>query len=236
MRYLMHVITIVLMSVLLSCATTEIPRKVIFDNYKNKERIVSRTLGVIIDNSNIFITNESSFFDDFGEGNPNEMYTNFLQENFPKAARESATFRVTKVFPLNFEFEGEVRKLQINEGWVMEMKLPRDGSIVKTDSLHQDYMLFVRNFKTGEGSNTTLPLFTIGQTMNVTGYYSYRYLITEFEFALWNNQKGELVTYGVAKGAGVVSFNMNQKTWLNSLIGAMRDVVTKTPFERPIHL
>lgn len=198
---------------------------IVMPEYKKINPINNKTIGIYPEIPNIIIENESSLNDDFGEGDPVKLFYSFLKENLPVELKNNTRFNESMVLDEKHKISLNSKQLNIKKEISLEMMIPEDGYQLHIDSTLVEFILFLQNIKTHEVFITTYNAATNMATSN-------RYLKYEFEYLIWDNTKGKIVSYGKGTSSDTVFMAMNENTWKNALKHMAKLIVKETPFER----
>jgi hypothetical protein len=120
--------------------------------------------------------------DYLGKGAPDSVYTSFFNVKFPEAFRKSNSFNNVYYVDNYSHADLKERILDINDMEKMKILLPKENNTLDIDSAKSDFILFIDKLKIGR--------LNMGPGINMGE------IIHQLNFAIWDNNKGEIVSYG----------------------------------------
>ena len=194
--------------------------------YKSMDLLDSLTIGIYPEIPNITIDNESSLRDDLGEGDPATVFSRLIKETLPAEIEHNTRFNKALFLDEEALVKLEKKQLRISDQNVVHLMLPREGQTVQSDEKMTDFVLFLQNFKTYEEYHSFYNTST--RTTSTS-----RELKCSFEFLIWDNKKGKIVSYGKGVSSDTVNLKMNENTWRKAVAGISWLIADHTPFQRP---
>jgi hypothetical protein len=211
------------------------------------QKLDGKNLGVITLFNKPDIENTSDVTDDLGPGIPGKVYMNFFIQRVKFAVLRYSGFKSVNFMDKKSASSLLERTLVINNNDTLSILLPEDNARIETDSVHPEYILFIKkiiisrsmdfenrlkgNFENGKfengkwvaGNGLSGSMFVPTLTDNI---YHHIY------FAIWDNIKGKLVSYGSVDDKSQLSFwTMTKSKWesITSLI--TRKILESAPFQ-----
>jgi hypothetical protein len=175
---------------------------------------------------NITIDNESSVKDDLGEGDPRMVFSNLIKETLPAEIEHNTRFNKALFLDEQARVKLEKKHLRINDRETVDLMLPPEGQTFQSDATMTDFVLFLQNFKTYEEYHSSYNPST--RTTSTS-----RELKCSFEFLIWDNKIGKVVSYGRGVSSDTVNLKMNENTWRKAVAGISWLIADHTPFQRP---
>jgi hypothetical protein len=118
-------------------------------------------------------------------------------------------------------------KLVLNYHDTMKIFLPQDGSLFSSDSIKSGYVLFIDNLhinKTGGISGAWIG----GNYVGGASPSLYQIL----NFALWDNEKGKVISYGKTDSYSDIYSNVNKKNWASAIKGIVDNILSYSSFQQ----
>jgi hypothetical protein len=180
------------------------------------------------------ILNSDDVVDDLGKGVAQDVFEDFFEKEFIAEMLKRSTFGVVSYLakrPLPDLGEREVDFVKQEK---LRFSLPRQGQLVRCDSLTPDFVLFISQLVIGRGdakSGTYVP-----GAPGSAGYFtggSFGNLNFHATFALWDNLEGRLVTYGrTGSESQIMFFAMTKGNWEGCTHDLAREILKNSPFEK----
>jgi hypothetical protein len=176
------------------------------------------------------ILNKDDVVDDLGAGVADDVFMEYFHGAFPSYIKKHA--RVAAVIFLGDTRDDTLttRELSISDEERIKVRLPPDGSVLGTDSSKPEFVLFFNQYaisRIGATSGTwvygppgTAPTYSGG---------SFGKLHHQAEFALWDNTRGRLVSYGRAEIESSMIFGMAKRNWDGCLNLLAREIMKASP-------
>ena len=196
---------------------------VIDKDYENQE-LENKTISIVrlFDSPNI--SNYDDVTDDLGPGVPEEVYLNFFKERFKATFRNSSFFREISFIDTLPKTKLIEKKLKISNDVQLRVYLPKENS--KFNEINSDFVLFLYNL------NANRPAGSSGTFMNgMMMGGSFEKLYHQLDFALWDNEKGKLVSYGKVDDESDVLFAMTESNWSSVIRGLAIKILKLSPFK-----
>ena len=212
---------IALISFLLFACSTK--TAILMDEYKDN-KLSGKDLAIVKAFENPSIINYDDVTDDLGSGVPEEVYMAFFKLNFIDAFKSNTSLKEIK-FIDKFSKTGLTEKvLDISDEDKIRAYLPSEGNII--DSLKSDFILFLYGINSSR---------VAGQTGSyVNGAYiggSFGKLYQQISFALWDNVKGKVVSYGRVDDDSSIIFGMTKGHWESVVNSLAMKLIRLSPFK-----
>lgn len=192
--------------------------------------LTSHTMGVFIDPPQIINTDDVA--DDLGAGVADEVYMDYFKSIFPKYIMKFGRVD-TVVFFHGVNTQGLLpRELELTGKENLRIFLPADSVCVGSDSVDPDYVLFISKYyisRIRASAGNYLPGFGAFPGMYNGG--SAGKLSHYFQYAIWDNQKGRLVSYGrIEETSELVLYTMTKSNWTACIENSAMAVMKASPF------
>ena len=172
-----------------SCSTN----KTIFisNDYKDK-KIKNKTLAIILIPPEPVIDNNFDIIQQIEDGDPNEVYKNYLKKNLKKYIKRYSFFKSVFFTQIDSTVQFKKKKLSLNKKRKLNFLLPNKSEILKTDSIQADFVLMIQNlFVSREYKNYLQFLYPL----NIIPL-NYSRPIQFGKFLFWDNHKGKIISFG----------------------------------------
>jgi hypothetical protein len=196
----------------------------VMPEYNNRKLPVVDTIFIYPQISGILIENRSSLEDDLGEGDSVKLLSEFIQRHLPAAIIENSGFKNAAFLDLNLKTRLFLKQFNLNKDLSLDLLVPPDGYTFQSDSFPIDFILFLQNIHTYDDSN---------YSYNPSGYSanSSRSLKCDFEYVIWDNMKGKIVSCGKGTSNQSALFGTGKGTWENVVNDMAGFIFSHTPFE-----
>jgi hypothetical protein len=198
------------------------PASMVMPEYKDK---VLSAKHIVVASDSVKILCKDDVDSDIGYGNPDDVYKRFFEDLFPGKIKQFA--RVDQISFLKGILSDtlKLRILPIRSNKSMKIALPDDGVRLKTDSLAADYILFINEYSINHivtGGTTT------ANGVPMAGFDD---LIHKLNFAIWDNTKGSLVSYGqIESKTGFGIFRKARSVWQDCIEELAQEIMKSSPF------
>ncbi len=222
MKYYLLSLTLILSVLMVGCSNST---AILMKEYKG-QNLTGKSLTIIKLFTKPLIANADDVIDDLGSGIPEDVYMTFFKENFITAFKNSSC--CNKIFCIqNYSpSDLEEKTLEINSEEKMKILLPKSSNRIENDSISSDFILFIDNLQISR-----IP----GQSsIGMGGVYSGNSpskLYEQIYFALWDNTKGKIVSYGRIADESTVIFTMTKSNWESVLKGLASKILNYSPFQ-----
>ena len=195
--------------------------------YKSK-KISGKNLTIIRLFDDPVIDNSDDVIDDLGSGEPIEVYLSYFDKTFTSTLDNSNCFN--KIYFTNniSQTKLEKRELDIGSNEKMKILLPTESSSVEGNSIKSEYLLFIDKLKVYRKAGSSGTMFG---TMRTGG--SFPSLNHQIYFALWDNIKGTIISYGHVEDESVVIFAMTKSNWESAIQELTKKILKYSPFVNP---
>ncbi|MCD4796584.1 MAG: hypothetical protein K8R49_05385 [Candidatus Cloacimonetes bacterium] len=232
MKRVIYLLSGILVLVLSACA---VPTTYLMPMYKGRI-IESKSLAIV--HPDFFIENTKDVTDDLGEGDPKQVYDDFFTFNFKGRMSQLSTFSdVNFIYDVDTK-EFKERSLTVGKEETIYIDLPKDGRVVKIDSLYADFVLFIQDYHISRVDGTSgspgvyVPAANgMGGSWVGGGGGSFPDLRHTFIYAIWDNNEKQIVSYGKIISPTIFIFAMTRETWDSSITDIAKKILVKTPFE-----
>ena len=214
-----------LLFVILMISCSPAVNVVLMPEYKGLTYSGDLTIGIYPDFYSIDIQNESSLNDDFGDGDSQEIFVKFLHKNLPTDLVNNSKFTNAIMMEKNENDNFNFKHFKIKDDISIDLVIPEEGKTFENKFENLDFILFLQNLVTDEEYT-----FSYNATTNVNN--SKRFLIMDFDYLIWDNHEGKVVSYGKGTAKHTVFLTMNENTWKNALKTLSQLCVKSTPFAR----
>jgi hypothetical protein len=116
------------------------------------------------------------------------------------------------------------RKLNISEDEQLRVYLPKNGA--KAEGITSNYIVFIYSID-GSRPGGSSGMFVNG--MMIAGSFEKLYHL--MTFAVWDNDKGKLVSYGKVDEESTVVLRMTENNWSAVIRGLVIKLLQKSPFK-----
>ncbi len=202
---------------------------VIMPEYKGKQL---STASLVIAPVKPHILNKDDVTDDLGDGDPDSVFQKYFASAFGRHLETSPSIRRVDFATHLPSITTTKRTLPVNRAMKIYLNLPTDGTRITLDSLSPEYVLFINEFnisRTAGSPGVMMPGFN-GMPGGFTGGTAGA-LRQQFDFALWDNLNGALVSYGSAEtNSSIAFFKMTKENWNSCLRDLSKIVIRSTPF------
>lgn len=183
------------------------------------------------------IANKDDVTDDLGEGIPEEIYLKYFKQKFVAGIHVGASslkkiefvdsipktelYEKTLIIPNDVKLRSRLPDIEF------KISLPQEGK--KLESVNTAFILFLYNLDI----NRIAPTQSIGVNMNgiPSGGGSPGKLFHQLNFALWDNEKGKLVSFGKVTDESTIVFAMNESNWSIVIRGLATKILRLSPFQ-----
>lgn len=226
MKFLSLCCTLIITLCLFGCTPSSF---VIMPDYKGKEL---HTTSLMIAPVKPHILNKDDVTDDLGPGDPDSVFQRYFESAFGRHLETSPSIRRVDFAERLPSIATAKRTLPLNRTMKLYLNLPTDGTRITFDSLSPEYVLFINDInisRTAGSPGVMTPGFN-GMPGGFTGG-SAGTLRQQFDFALWDNLNGSLVSYGSAEtNSSIAFFKMTKENWNSCLRDLSKTVIRSTPF------
>ena len=218
-NYLFLIISVILIT---SCS----PPQYFLSSEYDKDSITDQRICISLVPSVPSIANKDDVTDDLGLGDENSVYISFLKKNLVNSfLRKTFMKEVGYVddFPSGLLKE---KKVRLNEEENISIRFPEEKTIFDLDSTHYNYIILLQNLKverhTGQSGVWIAGMYSGGSSPTL-GHIS--------EFLIWDNDKGQVVSYGKVNTETSFLFAMTKDTWLSSMNDIANYIIKNSPFK-----
>lgn len=197
------------------------------ESYRKQAPITGKTLAIYPTIQGLNIDNASSLNDDLGGGVPEEVFVKFARKELRAAMLEGSHFREIVLPDSVAALAMKRRDLEVTEKLTVVIDLPLDGQRVQFDDRQVDFVLFLNRVESKEEFTNIFNAATNSED-------SERHLVIYFQFLIWDNQQGQIVSYGGGQARDQVFIKMNENTWRNAIRNMAQDILKESPFDRKI--
>lgn len=218
MKWFIYSILLCMIFLLIGCSTVS----VVMPEYKNKALEAKH---IVIAPYSVTISCEDDVVSAFGNGNITDLYKKYFEEQFPEKMKQGS--RITQVSFLKGISPDSLtwRELSVRSNELIKMRLPRDGVSMPTDSIASDYILFITEYTI---NHNFTPISTNSRGGILAGEDN---LVHELKFTIWDNTKGNLVSYGRIESKTAFSILRKAKgIWEDCVEELAQEIVKSSPF------
>ncbi len=163
-----------------------------------------------------------------GDGAPMSVFLKFFSDGFVKAIHKSSTFSDVVFSTQNSSVPLHWQSTTLENGAHIRLMLPPENSTVVFDSVRTDFVLFIGRFTIRR--NDPVPAYDVGK--GVTGGSSGS-LSHTVDYAIWDNARGKVVTYGrVIAETQVSVFKLTRWNWESCVTRLADRIMADTPFRK----
>lgn len=220
MKILISSIILFVALFIVGCATGPVVVKKEYRGHK----VTGKRLAVVKLFENATILNPDDVADDLGTGVPDEVYNTFFDENFISEIQHYWCCNEALVVGKDRISSLEERKFEINNDDTLKILLPKDNTKIEIDSISADFILFVDEpffFRKAPSYVETRinPLYSASERLFQT-----------LNFAIWDNNIGRIVSYGVITEESTFFLAMSKGDWESVLSKIAKKIVYFSPF------
>lgn len=201
---------------LIGCTTTYYTSP----EYRDK-KIPGKTMGIFI--NEYFVSNTKDVKDDLGEGDPQKVLGEFLNNVFPDYAKQFSNLKEAGIVKKTDLSDLSETKLEINSENKIYVHMPKKGLAFKTDSIFFDYVLVIDDLNINRNENQS-------SEFNIKVSKKGNKLISKCEYYIWDNTKNQVVSYGEQESTSSFVLAMTERTWLNLCEDMVKNILINTPF------
>jgi hypothetical protein len=199
---------------------------VLMDDYHGK-KIPGGKLTIVKLFQSPIITNADDVVDDLGTGVPEEVYNNFFKDRLLSIFRNQRCFDTVYYIEHPANLKLEEKTLDITKKEKLKIKLPVENYVIENDQIKPDFILFVDNLQIFRNAGST---GMIGPNGMMTGG-SFGSLNHQLNFAIWDNVKGKVVSYGRIADESTIVFGMTKGHWESVIKGLAGKILACSPFK-----
>jgi hypothetical protein len=189
------------------------------------QRMSGKKLAIVKLFASAIISNPDDVADDLGKGVSGEVYNNFFNDKFVTLFRNQSCFDTVCYMESAGNLMLSVKTLEISNKEKINILLPAEKYIIDNDKIIPDFVLFVDSLQ-------------ISRIASSSGMYANgRFkggklgsLVHQLNFALWDNTKGKIVSYGRIEDESFVGISMVKSNWESVLQGLAGKILSNSPF------
>jgi len=219
-----NIIYLILAIILSGCVTT----KVVMPDYQGVKS-PGKSMGIIA--QNIMVQCPKDVNDDLGEGDPDLVFGEYFEYLFNRTISENSNLSALGYNPIVDTTSFIRRELILDEETSFEMKMPQDGTIVKTKPVYFDYVLILDELNIAKVSeiNYSTSLKTTGAAAGgLSRKTSLKFI---YKYFIWDNGKKQVLAYGKETIANDYSIVLTKKKWDATVKKMAENIIEDTPFD-----
>jgi hypothetical protein len=202
---------------------------VIMDDYSNIKELKSKQLGIAP--YTVTLTNKTDIVNDIAPGVAEDVYKKLFESEFPADIKKKSHIDSVRFLSDSCKVPLSNRELAINKKEFIRIALPQDSVTIGNDSNKAEYILFLSNFSTSTTA-ATAGSFVMGPNGGgmMTGGTPAG-ILHQTEFAIWDNTKGKLISYGRVDAEVSYSFLYKSITiWKDGIEQLASEILKASPF------
>lgn len=220
MKFLYWLTLPAMIFILYSCSPSS---TVLMKDYED-QNLTGKSLSIVKVFDRPIISNYDDVTDDLGAGVPEAVYMKYFKQKFTATLQQYAFINnVVFVDSISKSYLNE-KLLNISNGVQIRAYLPNEN--IKLKNINSNFILFLYNLNISRLAGST------GTFMNgsmVGG--SFEKLFHQLDFAIWDNDKGKVVSYGRIEANSSVLFAMTESNWESDINHLALKIVQESPFK-----
>jgi hypothetical protein len=182
--------------------------------------------------SHISVSYEGDVKEEFGSGDKNELISSFFKNQFIKEVAAQTVFDSVFSAAISNDYMRQGVELKTGKGF-KTFYLPSNNQKLSCGSELPSVVILLDEVEISSQFNMSI---TPGYSGNGFSYgpsfSSSKNLILTYKFTMWNNQKGDLISYGFVESVDQNKFAVTKEDWYNAMKDAVNKLFEKTQFRK----